>query len=139
MGMASRSIPRNIELLTAIAGIVLTIVLGLWSARPWGDNCAYQDAGDYLMLAGFLAWAVAPYAYFILLPAEPRRGESPLARLVVTLLICGLGMYVVIDAVLIHPGAQSAMVFIFAALYQWAMIVLYALVIAVLARLRSSD
>ena len=123
------------ELAIAVTGIVLTVSLGLWSAQPWGDNYAYQDAGDYLMLTGFLAWAVAPYAYFILLPGEPRRGESPVARLVVTLLICGLGMYMLIDAVFIHPDAQSAMIFIFAALYQWAMIILYALVITVLGRI----
>lgn len=128
---------RLAELALATAGIVLTIALGVWSAQPWGNNYAYKDPGDYLMLAGFLAWAVAPYAFFILLPANTRKGESALARLVVTILICGLGMYVVIDAVLIHPGAQSAMVFIFAALYQWAMIILYTLVTTILVRLKT--
>lgn len=136
--MEARSRVRMTELIFAIAGIVLTLTLGVWSAQPWADNYAYRDAGDYLMLTGFLAWAVAPYAYFILLPANTSKGESALARLVVTILICGLGMYVVVEAVLIHPGAQSAMVFIFAALYQWAMIVLYAVVVWVLARLRNA-
>ena len=50
------------------------IALMIYASRPWGDNYAYEHWTGYIMLVGFLAWAVSPYAA---LAALLKRSSNP--------------------------------------------------------------
>lgn len=68
---------------------------------------------------GFLVWGLSPYVY---LAAMNRWMNSPLASKIVliTATLAGLlGAWMLIDAMYLNPDAQSGLVFLFAPLWQW--------------------
>ncbi len=121
-------------LILAVASIV-TAVLMVYSASPWGDNYAYQSFSDYLSLAAFALWALSPYVllgYLLYLFC----GTRPSCVVAVTgagiLSICGIAVY--IDTVFVHIDAQGALVFVFFPAYQWIAAVILGITCRVLHR-----
>ena len=70
---------------------------------------------------GFLAWALLPYLPLALM-SRVRTGSLTFAILLAagSLGVVGFGLFVYVYAFLIELDAQSALVFIFVPLYQWA-------------------
>ena len=100
-----------------------TLGVMVYAARPWGDNYAYQSLSGYLVLLLFMGWALAPYAALMVSNAW-LGGSRPGGRLVfvAVLLTTGLGLWVIADAVFLHPDAQGALVFVVLPLYQWLIV-----------------
>lgn len=114
---------RAIRWLSGLAAIV-TVALSIVSARPWGDNYAYQDISGYLMLAGFMAWSISPYIYLLLSAGRSAAANRPsrFLSVAVAFLICVGGVAAVWDTVFIHIDAQGGLVFLFLPVYQWLLI-----------------
>ena len=114
--------------------IAVTVFIGLWMAQPWNGQAPYDAAWGYLLLAGFLAWACAPYGWLI------RRAGQTASRPVrvlrwVTVLVLGLGgCALLVDAAFVHPDAQSALVLLVLPVYQWILIGLSEVLAWLLAR-----
>lgn len=108
----------------------------VWMAQPWGDNYAYQSWGGYLFLAGFIAWALAPYALIAVLQRRlPVTARGTLLGALYTLIALA-GVAVAVDVAFIHIDAQGALVFIFLPVYQ---LVAVLVVVAVNALLPGRD
>ena len=122
----------TMRLLASLAAIA-TVALAIYAAQPWGDNYAYQNLSGYLLLIVFVAWAISPYIYLFLSAGRhsPQRIRD-LFRISVTLLICMGGLTVVVDIVFIHPDAQGGLVFLFLPIYQWIVIGILELTLALL-------
>jgi len=107
-------------LVLAVAGLVATVAIALRMAQPWGDNYAYESAGGYLVLSGFLAWAASPYLYLL---GMAMRGGLPvpvrLCTLAAALLVSVGGVLLLVDAAFVHIDAQGGLVFIVLPVYQW--------------------
>ena len=97
-----------------------TIALGIYAARPWGDNYAYQDPMGYVGLFGFLGWAVSAYVamagMFRVIKSGRRRSW---VRLIGSFVVAGFGVFVIVDTTFVHIDAQGGLVFLFAPVYQW--------------------
>jgi len=112
-------------------GVIATTTLAVIAAQPWGANYAYQDVSGYLLLVVSVAWATSPSVYLLLLAGrQSSHRMSNFIRTAVMVLICLGGVAVVFDAVFVHPDAQSGLVFLFLPFYQWAIIGLLELVLA---------
>ena len=105
------------------AAMLTTLGMMVYAARPWGDNYAYQSATGYLVLLLFMGWALSPYAALMVSNAwlGGSRGGGWLV-FVAALLATGFGLWVITDAVFIHPDAQGALVFVVLPLYQWLIV-----------------
>jgi hypothetical protein len=91
-----------------IAAAITTLVTGV-------------EAADFefpLAALGFIAWSLAPYLYLMGLNKLVSAKAAIIATFVATLLISVFGLALLIDAMFIHPDAQSGLVFIFAPLWQ---------------------
>lgn len=96
-----------------------TVLLGVWMARPWGDNDAYQDISGYLRLSAFLLWATSPLAMLALMAGAFRRSRvSPVAFAVGAACIALAGIVAYANA-LLFPDAQGGLAFLFVPLAQW--------------------
>ncbi len=96
-------------------------------AQPWGNNYAYQQLADYLVLVMFLAWAVSPYLYFLRRVNESKTSRCfRIVRFITAVLICGIGVTVIMDTS-IHSDAQGALVFLFLPIYQWIGVSIFAM------------
>ena len=124
--------PLTLQQSTAVLGavaLVATIVLGIYMARPWGDNYAYENLTGYLGLFAFLAWACGPYIYLIWISrTRSSMRASAISRLAVALLVCVGGIVILIDTAFIHIDAQGGLIFIFLPIYQWLLIVVFEVV-----------
>ena len=118
--------------LLALISIAVVTVLGIYAARPWGDNYAYKTLADYLVLLVFLAWAASPYAFFA--RKAQATGSCHTARFVAALIVCGAGIAAVTDSIFIHPDAQGGLVFLFLPVYQWAGIGMFSILCWLLGR-----
>jgi len=124
---------NRITLAVNIVAAVTTISLGIYAARPWGDNYAYQDPMGYVGLVGFLLWAVSPYValagMFRIIKAGRRRSW---VRLIGSLIVAGFGAFVIVDTTFVHIDAQGGLVFLFAPLYQWFGVGIIAIICSVM-------
>lgn len=105
--------------LFASLGTIATGVLAIYAARPWGDNYAYQEISDYVLLAGFVVWALSPYIYLFFFAGRRSARLTNVFGAAVAVLICVVGTAVVFDTVFIHPDAQGGLIFLFMPAYQW--------------------
>lgn len=68
---------------------------------------------------GFLAWGLSPYLYLLFMV---RRAATPLtARIALAIAVVAsfIGVWLPVDAMFVEPDAQSGLVFLFAPLWQW--------------------
>ncbi|MBD3266345.1 hypothetical protein GF373_06710 [bacterium] len=71
------------------------------------------------MALGFYAWSAVPYAILALAMRYAIKGNiSRIVIFLTALVVCIGGIYLLANAFIIHPGAQSGIVFIFMPFYQ---------------------
>lgn len=116
---AAAGLYRTLAALLVVAAIA-SVAIGIKMAQPWGDNYAYQHLGGYLVLAGFLLFAVSPCVGLWLL-ARIFRGHATASKVFVigALLIAAAAVYAYFDVAFMHPDAQGGLVFLFLPVYQW--------------------
>ncbi|GAB3510015.1 hypothetical protein GCM10027400_12600 [Pseudoxanthomonas daejeonensis] len=112
-----------------------SVALAIRMARPWGDNYAYQEFSGYVGLGMFMLWAILPLA--ALAWAARWFRHARIASWVYAIGACGIalsGLYVYVDAALIHIDPQGGLVFMFVPLVQWGAALGLAAVCAVVRR-----
>jgi len=75
----------------------------------------------------FLVWAISPYLFSAF---RTKRSTDQMEIMLVTglsLIIVIGGIFMLIDAIYIHPDAQSALAFVVIPFYQWVMLLVAAL------------
>ena len=126
--------------LISLAAALITLTLMVYMARPWGDNYAYQSLSGYAWLLGFAAWALLPYVMVPVMarrPAPFRAGK--VMDTIVMLIITAGAVALYIDAALLHPDPQGALVFITVPPYQWIILALWAGIHFLLTRGQAQD
>ena len=100
-------------------GLAITVALSIYSARPWGDNYAYQSISGYLNLILFEAWLSIPF--IILHFLNKKYGNNYILKYIIlfsVIVVTVFGGYVYIDAVFIHTSSTSALIFVFLPVYK---------------------
>lgn len=125
-GTTGYEVSKAAALSLPLIAIGVTIVVGVYMAHPWGDNYAYQNPVDYLVLAIFLAWAATPYL-FLFRVAQRAFVSTPILvfRLVAVFIVCIGGVYLMIDTAFFNIDAQGGLIFLFLPVYQWLFIGVY--------------
>ncbi|HST44796.1 MAG TPA: hypothetical protein VLK29_06180 [Luteimonas sp.] len=114
----------------------VVVALGIYLARPWGGNHAYQDATGYLVLGGLLLFSVSPYAGLAALSRRFARAPVGHAVFVVGAGCIGMvGTLVYCDVAFVHPDAQGGLAFLSVPLVQWVATLLLLVIRAVIVRL----
>ncbi len=120
---------RTIQFM-AIVGILVTTAIAIYAAQPWGDNYAYKSLPDYLLLAVFIGWAISPYVFLVYTARRPQSAPiQNILRVAAAFLIVVWGIGVLINTILIHTDAQSALIFLFLPFFQWVILGLLAVVL----------
>jgi hypothetical protein len=104
---------RIIYLLIAVAGAA-TLALEVLAA----DSPA-SGAG-----LAFMAWGISPYLYLAVLNRWTATRGGSTAMFIIAALTIFLGVGMMIDAVHLHPDAQSGLVLLFAPLWQWFLLLI---------------
>ncbi|MCK5916765.1 MAG: hypothetical protein KAG92_11545 [Deltaproteobacteria bacterium] len=106
---------------TAVA-IVITVAIGIKTTD------SPLSAGALVIIT----WAITPYIFLaILIKLTPQKLNS----IIITILafsVTGFGIWGFVDAMFISPDAQGGMVFIIVPLYQWALLLLLAILFYIL-------
>jgi hypothetical protein len=106
--------------LAALAAALVTLVLLIFMAQPWGDNYAYQSLSGYVWLLGFGGWAILPYLMLLFLAREAYQSQRHLLLVMIGAVIISLGgAALYIDSAFIHQDPQGALVFIAVPICQW--------------------
>lgn len=74
--------------------------------------------------AGFIAWAVSPYAYLALMAKFVSTNAAKSAVFFFSLLAGSFGVWAIVDAMFIHLDAQGGLVYVFLPVWQWTFLVL---------------
>jgi hypothetical protein len=107
----------------ALSAALITLTLMICMARPWGDNYAYQSLSGYAWLLGFAVWATLPYLMILFLARKAFASQANNLVVIVGALIVSLGgVALYVDAALLHPDPQGALVFVAVPFYQWIII-----------------
>ncbi len=86
----------------------------------------------------FIAWAVSPYIYLAVAASWVSAKASITAVFALSLLVGAFGVWLLVDVMFIHPDAQGGLVFIFVPLWQWVLLVLTALPLYFLNRVKNT-
>ena len=114
---------RKLLPLLPAATLFATVVIGIYMARPWGDNYAYQSVWGYVGLFMFLGWACLPYIFLFSMSKASRPARAVnVTRLVETCIVCVGGLYILIDTAFFNIDAQGALIFVFLPVYQWLVV-----------------
>ena len=103
--------------LTIIAAAIVTIVIGIKTMSSPVSATAL----------GFIGWAVSPYVYLAVMIKVVSKKVSTITVFILTLLVGGSGVWMLVDAMFIHVDAQGGLIFIFASLWQWVILLLASL------------
>jgi len=118
---------RIAYILSAVA-IIVTIVIGLDTmSKPYT-----------LSAFGFILWAVSPYGLLMILIKEAKSKAARIGILVLCAIVCLLGLILIIDAMYIHLDAQSGLVYIFAPLWQWVGLLIFAVPVLLLNKVKNA-
>jgi len=77
---------------------------------------------------GFLLWAISPYLYASFMMKRSIDGRAIKILFVLSLILTIGGIYLLLDAMYIHPDPQGALAFVVIPIYQW-FVLLVALVL----------
>lgn len=69
-------------------------------------------------------WGISPYLYLAAMNRWVKTQVAIKATLIVTVLASLIGVWVLVDAVFLHPDAQSGLAFLFAPLWQWFLLLI---------------
>jgi hypothetical protein len=106
--------------LIALAAALITLGLLIYAAQPWGGNSAYRGLSGYLGLLGFAVWATLPYLMIIFLARKASISRANNFFVIIGALLISLGgLALYVEALLLHPDAQSALAFVAVPFYQW--------------------
>ena len=106
--------------LFALAAALITLVLLIYAAQPWGGNYAYESPAGYLRLLGFAVWVTLPYLMTIFLAKKASASQAKNFVAIIGGLIISLGgVALYVDAVLLHQDAQGGLAFVAVPFYQW--------------------
>lgn len=134
-----RSLQRILFVLLGISASA-AVALGIYVAQPWGDNGAYQNATNYLMLGVVLLFSVSPYPGLAWLSRFFVRPAVSFAIFVVGASCIGVGgALAYYDATFVHIDAQNGLVFLFVPLYQWLASLFLFIICRILVWLLPSD
>ena len=99
-----------------LIAIIVTIGIGIRSMESFS-----------LGAVGFLLWAVSPYLFADLMIKYVIQYVSILAVGGLSFILAIGGMFLLIDAMFLHPDAQSALAFVVIPMYQWVILLIVAL------------
>ena len=119
-------------LIVAAAGFLFTAGLMLVVSEP-----AAFDAGGWLVLGAFMAFAVSPYVALAIVARRLRGRAVGWAAFAAALLMTVPASILYVLAFFVEPDAQSGLLFIFMPLYQFLAGGAAALITAILLRLRA--
>lgn len=105
---------KRIAFITIIAAAIATVVIALKTA----SNPVSAGA------LGFIGWTLTPYAYLAIMAKLVSRRASSIAVVVLAFLVGGFGIWVIVDAMFIHPDAQGGLIYAVAPLWQWVLLLL---------------
>ena len=80
----------------------------------------------------FLVWAVSPYLLAALLTKWVKTRSSILIMFGLSVLLAISGIFLLVDAMYIHPDAQGALAFVVIPLYQWVILLIVTLPLLVI-------
>ncbi len=104
----------------ALSAALITLTLMIYLARPWGDNYAYQSFSGYAWLLVFAGWVILPYFMVLFLARKAFASQANNLVVIIGALIISLGgVALYVDAALLHPDPQGALVFVAVPFYQW--------------------
>ena len=112
-----------------IAAAIVTIVIGIKSMNSPVSAAA----------VGFICWAITPYLYLAIMTKVVSKKASILTVFILTLLMGCFGVWAFVDAMYIHADAQGGLVFVFAPLWQWVVLLLMTLPVYYLNRKGGRD
>jgi hypothetical protein len=102
---------------------LITLILMMLAARPWGGNEAYQNAVDYLILLGFILWTVSPFVGLFFLSRRPlKHAVESIVQIIFVLLICLGGLGLIVNSMYLHPDAQGGLIFLSLPFIQWLLV-----------------
>ena len=94
---------NNAARLVALSAAIITLILMVYMAQPWGDNYAYQCLSGYAWLLGFAVWAILPYVMVIFLVKRAFQSQAhKLIVMVGALIISVGGVALYVDAAFLH-------------------------------------
>ena len=76
---------------------------------------------------GFLIWAISPYLFALFMIERSRKSMAVKILFGVSLFIVVAGIYLLVDAMYLHPDAQGALAFVVVPMYQWMILLITAL------------
>ena len=118
-----KALPRALAIGALILGVLATLAISR-------QACGGRDWPSCWDL-----WAVGPYvAHLALCAAVRRRAGAAWVAAVGALVTVAFGVGVLVDGFFVHLGAQSAILFVFVPLWQWAGFGLFALISTIAAR-----
>lgn len=100
----------------------LLIVVAAAATLLLGVTASSQPASAVGL--GFLAWGVSPYLYLAAMNRWAKTRAAGKAVLVIAVLASLIGVWVLLDAMFLHPDAQSGLAFLFAPLWQWFLLLI---------------
>jgi len=121
--------------LLAAAPAVATLAIGIAAAGPWrGDGD--RSASGMLILAGFLLWAISPYAGIagVLRLAGGRRAWALRIASLGALAIASAGLWMLYSALFESGDAQAGLAVLAVPAWQWPAVALLALACVLLPR-----
>lgn len=115
--------------LIALSGALITVVLLIYMAQPWGGNYSYQGLSGYAWLLGIAVWATLPYlVLFIMAKGAVHFQTKGILVLIGALIISVGGMAAYVDAIWLRPDPQGGLAFLAVPLYQMIVVGLLAVV-----------
>ena len=76
---------------------------------------------------GFLIWAISPYLFSAFLMKRSTDDMAIKILFGISLIVAVGGIYLLVDAMYIHPDAQGALAFVVIPMYQWVILLFTAL------------
>lgn len=73
---------------------------------------------------GFLLWAISPYLFTLFMINRSIHHKVIMILFGVSLIIAIGGIYLLIDAMYLHPDAQGALAFVVIPMYQWGLLLI---------------
>jgi len=132
-------VSNNAARLVALSAAIITLILMVYMAQPWGDNYAYQSLSGYAWLLGFAVWAILPYVMVIFLVKRAFQSQAhKLIVMVGALIISVGGVACYVDAAFLHRDPQGALVFMAVPFYQWIILGFLAGIHVLLSKKQSS-
>ncbi|VAW71814.1 hypothetical protein MNBD_GAMMA12-1489, partial [hydrothermal vent metagenome] len=102
-----------IYIIIAIAGVAAAVM-----------NIIVMDSVVSFTTLGFIAWALSPYVYMVILVKVVTARRAFIAVMLAAIVVGGFGTLAFVDILFINPDAQGGLVFVVTPLWQWALLII---------------